>query len=101
MSNREFKISYYAEEDLIRIKTFLTFEFESPGYAKKMINKIMTAFSTISEFPEIGRNYEDDEEMKIYFVEWYAIFYYLFDEYIEIYRIYDTKEDYVAEMLNQ
>ena len=95
------KLRYTPEprRDLRRIKAF---KLKNGGDPDKATTSISKACSGLKGTPDIGvsarERYGVDTDMDVLFHEIYAIFYRITDDYVEIIRIFDTREDIMFHM---
>lgn len=93
------RINPKAVEDLKSIRDYISNELENPVAAKDTLANIMESYEKLQHFPYMGRELSSKVSIRTdyrYLVcDQYIVFYKCNEEHISIYRILNSKRDYL------
>ena len=92
------RIAYSAHRDIAEIKLYIS--KDKPNAASKMANKIYASFDLLQENPHIGGSVDKKFGIETDYLFWvvspYIVFYKLEDDFVGIYRVLDSRSDYLV-----
>jgi toxin ParE1/3/4 len=84
--------------DLLEIFNYVVQEFKSPQTANDLLNKIDESISNLKYFPYSGKKYITTgilkNEYRYLMVNHFLVFYTVYDNLVEIYRVIYSKRKY-------
>lgn len=99
------RINPLVVEDLKQIKAYISNELGNPNSALKIVKNIMERYSKLTEFPNMGVTLSNLIDIKTNFryliCDTYIVFYKVDQEYVSIYRILSSRQDYIRVLFKQ
>ncbi|GAB1535345.1 type II toxin-antitoxin system RelE/ParE family toxin [Geovibrio sp. ADMFC3] len=93
------RINPLAVDDLKQIKAYISEELQNPDSALKIVTGIIERYSRLTEFPQMGpllSSIIDIETNFRYLIcDTYIVFYTINKEYVSIYRVLSSRQDYI------
>ena len=94
MNEKRFRLSRAAEADLLELWAYLFEQSQSESRAEKVVREIVSKFSTLAEFPRMGRSRDDiGPGYRSFPVRRHVIFYRLAGDGIEISHVLHGAQD--------
>ncbi|MTI84836.1 MAG: type II toxin-antitoxin system RelE/ParE family toxin [Firmicutes bacterium] len=88
-----------AKQDLLDIKDYIANELDNPTSANKVVSEVIESYRKLKEFPKLGPELTSKIDVPTdyrYLISGnHIIFYKIEDVYVSIYRILDTRQDYI------
>ncbi|MFA9457779.1 type II toxin-antitoxin system RelE/ParE family toxin [Halalkalibacter sp. AB-rgal2] len=99
------RINPVAKQDLYDIKEYMIKEFDNPTAAVNIVSTIIESYKKLKVYPMLGLQLSSkihiETDYRFLVSGNYIVFYKFDDVYVSIYRILDSRRDYVKLLFNE